>query len=218
MSSKERDAWAQAEEQYRLVVAEVGRQRAEVERLKHQQATMEAQAAVQKEREEHAAWYQSIAECQGGLRPQLEEVCMEARRQRERYKTVKSCVLQSLLFMKAVGDRHGTAPDEAQVEAAAPAEQLAGNWEAPANADAAVRVTGGFHVAAHSAVSDDVGATAQLGYKRAATAHAWHENKAVMTARICARSRTNIENSPPAYISKLLGTRRFKSVKDRPRW
>lgn len=216
LTRKERDAWAQAEEQYRAQLAEAAAQRVEVERLKLERAATQAEAAAQKQRAEHTAWYQQISEAQGLLRPQLEEECLQALRQREEYRNVKECVLQSLLLMKAMGGGQGSAPGDSRVDATAADAQGAGNTLAPGDGEVAVHTTRALRWCS-GAMPADSSPIDTAGSRLAATAPTLHEHGAVMTARICARSRTTVALSTSAYISKLTNTRRFKSVQDRPR-
>lgn len=217
MTHKERDAWARAEEQYRVQLAEAAAQRAEAERLSRERAATQAAAAAQKQRAEHAAWYQQVSEAQGVLRSRLEEESLEALRRQQEYRNVKECVLQSLLLMKAVAADQRSAPGDPWVDVGAADRQVAGNTLPQGDGELAVHATGALHQRSGAAPPADSSPTNTVCSRLAATAPTPHANGAVMAARICARSRTTIALSSSAYISKLLGTRRFKSVKDRLR-
>lgn len=184
--------------------------------MRHQ-ATAAAEAAAQRQRESHAAQYQDFAEAHAALTPQAELNFIEGHRQREQYQTMQSCILQTLMQMKAMRRRPGIHQAGPMAAWDAETEHGAGGGLLPDGCDVSAVVTDGGPKVLGPVAAMDVDTARVVDGNAPTSAPAWHESRAVLTARICARPQSSIASSPSAFITKLLGPRRFKSVKGRPR-
>ena len=219
INRKDAEAWALAEEQYRLKLAQAERQCVDAEHRWRQQASITAAVAAQNRRDVHAAQYKEVVDAHGALSPQTELSIMEVCRQHEEFQVMHSRVLQALLHMKAVANVSDKGPTSGAVGCGSAAEHVEGGSPAvTANAgDQYSAVPDRIPEVANPVTEMDVDRSLVQNSQQFVAAPAWHENRAVMTARICARPQSSISSAPAAFITKLLGPRRFKSEKGKRR-
>eukprot|EP00892_Ulva_mutabilis_P005341 jgi/Ulvmu1/3179/UM015_0220.1 len=217
VTRRDTEAWAQAEAQHRLKLAEATRLRADMERQQRQQVEAAAEEVAQKQRKAQAAQYQGVIEAHAALTPQAELSCMEARRQREEYHTMQGCVLQTLLHMKAMTHSPGKALPLAIEVPGVEAAPVAGGNPVPEDVSRGAVATGSAPQVTGPMVAMEVDDARVVDGNYPPAAPAWHESRTVLTAKICARPQNSIGSAPAAFINKLLGPRRFKSAKGRAR-
>lgn len=208
----ERVAWAQAVEDHKLQVEEVEMNRAKAEIFRREEARIEAAAAARKRSAEHAMWYQRAAGSPEAHGAPLHISCIDTLRAQQQYRIVKDRVMQSILLMKAVG---GVPGDEMGTLHTGANQQIVGDVHGPASDAAAMQVTGTSPEV--KAVSMTTCSRMDSKYHGQSAVSVWQDNKMVLSAQICARTVDKTTSSTSSFISKLLGPRKFKRVKDRPR-
>lgn len=148
-------------------------------------------------------WYQRATEASA---TPLCPSDIEAVRVQQQYRTVKDIVVQSLLLMKSLGC------EGREVQHIGAGQQMVGDVHGP-GVDAVAMKTIGTPAEAADVTRVDLRTDDRHDGQPAASV--WQENRMVLSAMVSVRSMGRTTPSPPSFISKLLGPRKFKkSVND----